>query len=80
MNLSNSSFFSLSLVLGITKGIRMLSLLKELGQEELTEGQVRLLRDIFYERLGDMEPGFLIDMAECALDIPEVVETLRSLC
>ena len=58
----------------------MLSLLKELGQEELTEGQVRLLRDIFYERLGDMEPGFLIDMAECALDIPEVVETLRSLC
>jgi len=50
----------------------MLSLLKELGQEELTEGQVRLLRD--------MEPGFLIDMAECALDIPEVVETLRSLC
>ena len=51
-------------------------LLKELGQEELTEGQVRLLRDIFYERLADMEPGFLIDMAECALDVPEVAETL----
>jgi len=52
-------------------------LLGELKQESLTEKQTELLRDILREMLDKLETGFLIDMAEVALDVPDVAAELK---